>query len=99
VDVAIIYSTRCQVSGEWAQYISTIMRKENYSVSMQCLESDLLDNNANSPRVFQAKAQIVILGQAFLDWLYVHPGSHIGTLFKDGTKVIGLLLGILRFAS
>ena len=54
------------------------------------------DNNANSPRVFQAKAQIVILGQAFLDWLYVHPGSHIGTLFKDGTKVIGLLLGITK---
>lgn len=56
----------------------------------------IADDNANAPKVFQAKSQIVILGQAFLDWLYVHPGSHIGTLFKDGTKVIGLLLGVTK---
>ena len=56
----------------------------------------IADDNANAPKVFQARAQIVILGQAFLDWLYVHPGSHIGTLFKDGTKVIGLLLGVTK---
>ena len=56
----------------------------------------ITDDNANAPKVFQAKSQIVILGQAFLDWLYIHPGSHIGTLFKDGTKVIGLLLGVTK---
>ena len=43
-----------------------------------------------------AKAQIVILGQAFLDWVYTHPLSSIGNLFKDSTRVIGLLLGITK---
>ena len=41
-----------------------------------------------------SKAQIVILGQSFLDWIYTHPHSNIGNFFKDSTKVIGLLLGI-----
>lgn len=43
-----------------------------------------------------AKAIIVILSQSFLDWLYTHPMSSIGSLFKDSTKVIGLLLGITK---
>ena len=51
----------------------------------------ILRNKETSPA---AKAQIVILGQTFLDWIYTHPLSSIGSLFKDSTKVIGLLLGI-----
>lgn len=39
---------------------------------------------------------IVILGQSFLDWLFTHPNSNIGNLFRDSTRVIGLLLGITK---
>lgn len=46
--------------------------------------------------MFHAKAQIVILGQSLLDWIYSHPGLIIGNLLKDSTKVIGLLLGITK---
>ena len=53
----------------------------------------ILRNKETSPA---AKAQIVILGQTFLDWIYTHPLSNIGSLFKDSTKVIGLLLGISK---
>ncbi len=45
-------------------------------------------------QVFHASAQIVIVGQSFLDWVYSHPGLLVGNLFSDPTKVIGLLLGI-----
>ena len=50
----------------------------------------------NKETIPTAKAQIVILGQTFLDWIYTHPQSSIGSLFKDSTKVIGLLLGITK---
>ena len=44
-----------------------------------------------------AKTQIVVLGQNFLDWIISNPHSScIGGLFKDSTKVIGLLLGISK---
>ena len=53
----------------------------------------ILRNKETAPA---AKTQIVILGQTFLDWIYTHPLSNIGSLFKDSTKVIGLLLGITK---
>ena len=52
--------------------------------------------NAKEELVFHAKSQIVILSQSFLDWIYHHPGLIIGNLFKDGSKVIGLMLGIIK---
>ena len=54
----------------------------------------MLRNKDNHPQ--PAKAQIVILGQSLLDWVFTHPKSSIGNLFKDSTKVIGLLLGITK---
>ena len=42
-DVAVIYSSRCQVSGEWAQFISALMKQQGHKeVTLQCIESDLL---------------------------------------------------------
>ena len=52
--------------------------------------------HTNEGSYLGAKAQIVILGQAFLDWIYTHPHSYVGSAFKDSTKVIGLLLGITK---
>jgi hypothetical protein len=47
-------------------------------------------------QTFHAKSQIVIVSLAFLEWVYSHPGLMIGNLFKDSTKVIGLLLGVTK---
>ena len=42
-DVAVIYSSRCQVSGEWAQFISALMKQQGHKeVTLQSIESDLL---------------------------------------------------------
>ena len=51
---------------------------------------------AKEELVFHARTQIVILSQSLLDWIYSHPGLIIGNLFKDGSKVIGLMLGITK---
>ena len=37
---------------------------------------------AKEELVFHAKAQIIILSQTLLDWIYSHPGLIIGNLFK-----------------
>ena len=42
-DVAVIYSSRCQVSGEWARFISALMKQQGYqNVVSQCIESEFL---------------------------------------------------------
>ena len=42
-DVAVIYSSRCQVSGEWARFISALMKQQGYqNVMSQCIDSEFL---------------------------------------------------------
>ena len=45
-DVAVIYSSRCQVSGEWARFISALMKQQGYqNVMSQCIDSEFLGIN------------------------------------------------------
>ena len=84
-DVETLSLLATKINGEslFFRFMTIALFIHFFVINAMFPDQDSQENlKAKEELVFHAKAQIIILSQTLLDWIYSHPGLIIGNLFK-----------------